>query len=483
MPNKDKQNWLQKLIMTGAMAENAPVMTAAGYRHTKDGTVVQDKQDDPEVQKLRGNIAKIGAAGAASSAPEMLWKAYSNPVVSNVTDVATGNYGDAAIGLATDLIPGQKVVDVVKKVLPTDFINVSKFDNIFPFSRAKRSTIAPGESFDYRTGTSRNQRELDVARDEYRNALRSVDRQLIGKAADNYNRATNKFYTQTGVATRTDEDIVEEFNALRALAAHNRSLGGDYLNPTRKGLKLVPELNKRVITSNYYPTIDDFTYTQATDYDRLRHEAKKYGSKAMEAAANNDLREYNRNIKLAHSLYQKADQNFGGIHRHQGIGKRTYTGINLPKTLNLRPLSSNIPIRETIVDRRDIEELFSNLDFDINQSGDVFNLNSGNIRFNVIPTKHGLKIDYLNADPDIRKSDGLIEKFREIGNSARDRNIPVYFSNRYTTTYNNGIKYQSGLQFLGKLMDRGITGAGKLENELYDLGTHFYLRKNGGKLK
>lgn len=50
MPNKDKQNWLQRLIMTGAMAENAPVMTAAGYRHTKDGSVVQDKQNDPEVK-------------------------------------------------------------------------------------------------------------------------------------------------------------------------------------------------------------------------------------------------------------------------------------------------------------------------------------------------------------------------------------------------------------------------------------------------
>ena len=150
MANRDKQNWLQKLIMTGAMAENAPVMTASGYRHTKDGSVVQDKQNDPETNTLRGNIAKIGAAGAASAAPQVLWKAYNNPFVSTSIDVATGNYGDAAVGLATDLIPGKKVVDVAKKVLPTDFINVSKLDNIFPFSRTKRSTIAPSESFDYR---------------------------------------------------------------------------------------------------------------------------------------------------------------------------------------------------------------------------------------------------------------------------------------------------------------------------------------------
>ncbi len=72
MPNKDKQNWLQRLIMTGAMAENAPVMTAAGYRHTKDGSVVQDKQNDPEVKNLRGNITKIGAAGVASAVPQIL---------------------------------------------------------------------------------------------------------------------------------------------------------------------------------------------------------------------------------------------------------------------------------------------------------------------------------------------------------------------------------------------------------------------------
>ena len=335
MPNKDKQSWLQKLIMTGAMAENTPVMTAAGYRHTKDGTVVQDKQDDPEVKKLRENIAKIGAAGAASAAPQILWKAYSNPVVSTGIDVATGNYGDAAIGLATDLIPGQKVVDVVKKVFPTDFINVSKFDNIFPFSRNKRSTIAPNESFDYRKGTSRSQRELNDAIDAYRGALQSGNRQLIGKAADNYNRATNKFKTQTGFAARTDEDIVEEFNALRGLAAHQRSIGGDYLGPTRRGLKLVPELNRRGITSNYYPTIDDFTYTQVTDYDRLKHEAGIYGSRAMKAAANNDLIEYNRNIELSHNLLKKSDDNFGGIHRAQGIGSRTYTGIELPKKNNM----------------------------------------------------------------------------------------------------------------------------------------------------
>ena len=109
MANRDKQNWLQKLIMTGAMAENAPVMTASGYRHTKDGSVVQDKQNDPETNTLRGNIAKIGAAGAASAAPQVLWRAYNNPFVSTSIDVATGNYGDAAVGLAIDFTPLRKI--------------------------------------------------------------------------------------------------------------------------------------------------------------------------------------------------------------------------------------------------------------------------------------------------------------------------------------------------------------------------------------
>ena len=136
MPNKDKQNWLQRLIMTGAMAENAPVMTASGYRHTKDGSVVQDKQNDSEVKKLRGNIAKIGAAGAASAAPQILWKAYSNPVVSAGIDVATGNYGDAAVGLATDFIPFNKIMDFAKGIREINKINGNfiTIDRPLPFT-------------------------------------------------------------------------------------------------------------------------------------------------------------------------------------------------------------------------------------------------------------------------------------------------------------------------------------------------------------
>lgn len=129
MPNKYKQNWLQRLIMTGAMAENPAVMTAAGYRHTKDGSVVQDKQNDPEVKKLRGNIAKIGAAGAASAAPQILWKAYSNPVVSAGIDVATGNYGDAAVGLVTDLLPWNRIRNNIAGI---GMLLGTKFDRLTP---------------------------------------------------------------------------------------------------------------------------------------------------------------------------------------------------------------------------------------------------------------------------------------------------------------------------------------------------------------
>ena len=134
MPNKDKQNWLQRLIMTGAMAENAPVMTASGYRHTKDGSVVQDKQNDSEVKKLRGNIAKIGAAGAASAAPQILWKAYSNPVVSAGIDVATGNYGDAAVGLATDLLPWNRIRNNIAGI---GMLLGTKFDRLTPSKGVK----------------------------------------------------------------------------------------------------------------------------------------------------------------------------------------------------------------------------------------------------------------------------------------------------------------------------------------------------------
>ncbi len=371
---------------------------------------------------------------------------------------------------------------------------------MFPFSRAKRSTIAPGESFDYRTGTSRSQRELDIARDSYRNALENGDRQLIGKEADNYNRAINKFNTQTGLAARTDEDLVEEFNALRALAAHNRSIGGDYLGPTRNGLKLVPELNRRGITRNYYPTIDDFTYTQVADYDRLRHESKRYGAKAMEAAANNDLREYNTNIELSRSFGKKADSNFGGIRRAQGIGDRTYTGIKLKnKNQNsLRPLTSNIPQYDSNYDSSQlidfniddlyIEVLPQNTSNLIPNENNPYNLvrifdkdtNYDVASFRMHPSPNGVMIDGIYRDNNFSGGHLTREIFKKLGDSARSKNVPVFFNNYYS--YSNGKR--PGLRMLENLMNENIVGYGGLKNSFGNPSyeRYFYLRKNGGKL-
>lgn len=68
MPNKDKQNWLQRMIMTGAMAENPAVMTASGYRPDKEKGIIQDKVNDEYVKRLRQNLVGIGAAGAGEMA-------------------------------------------------------------------------------------------------------------------------------------------------------------------------------------------------------------------------------------------------------------------------------------------------------------------------------------------------------------------------------------------------------------------------------
>lgn len=88
MPNKDKQNWLQRMIMTGAMAENPAVMTASGYRPDKEKGIIQDKVNDEDVKGLRKNLVGIGATGAGAMAGAgTLWKVANNPVVSAGVDI------------------------------------------------------------------------------------------------------------------------------------------------------------------------------------------------------------------------------------------------------------------------------------------------------------------------------------------------------------------------------------------------------------
>jgi hypothetical protein len=80
MPNKDKQNWLQRMIMTGAMAENPAVMTASGYRPDKEKGIIQDKVNDEYVKRLRQNLVGIGAAGAGVMTAPYVAEAITNPI-------------------------------------------------------------------------------------------------------------------------------------------------------------------------------------------------------------------------------------------------------------------------------------------------------------------------------------------------------------------------------------------------------------------
>lgn len=139
MQNKEKQNWLQRIMMTGAIAENPAVMTAAGYRPDRDKGIIQDKVNDEYVKRLRQNLSIIGAAGAGAMAGAgTLWKAANNPVVSAGIDVATGNYGDAAIGLATDLIPGKILANLSNVSRHKRFFdNVEELRKNMPFLKNK----------------------------------------------------------------------------------------------------------------------------------------------------------------------------------------------------------------------------------------------------------------------------------------------------------------------------------------------------------
>ena len=103
--------------MTGAMAENAPVMTAAGYRPDRDNGIIQDKVNDDHVKKLRQNLATIGAAGAGAGAgARTLWKVANNPVVSSVVDIYNNYKNEKTFFTPNNLIAALGVLPINTKL-------------------------------------------------------------------------------------------------------------------------------------------------------------------------------------------------------------------------------------------------------------------------------------------------------------------------------------------------------------------------------
>ena len=60
MPGDNKQPWWQRILMGGAVAEAPSIMTAAGHKIEKDGTVTVDNQNDVGVKQLRSSLPVIG---------------------------------------------------------------------------------------------------------------------------------------------------------------------------------------------------------------------------------------------------------------------------------------------------------------------------------------------------------------------------------------------------------------------------------------
>lgn len=68
-PPKKKNSWFANATMAAAMADAPAVMTASGWRQNEAGDYVQDKEDDPGVERLRNNLAILGgtATGITTS--------------------------------------------------------------------------------------------------------------------------------------------------------------------------------------------------------------------------------------------------------------------------------------------------------------------------------------------------------------------------------------------------------------------------------
>lgn len=114
--DSNKQNRFTRAMMTSMIAENPSVAAANGYRIKPNGDIVQE--DTPESRQLAKNLAVLGGAtsgamaigsGAAATGLKTAWNVVNNPFVSAGIDVATGNYGDAAVGLAIDFTPLRKI--------------------------------------------------------------------------------------------------------------------------------------------------------------------------------------------------------------------------------------------------------------------------------------------------------------------------------------------------------------------------------------
>lgn len=78
----------QRILMGGAVAENPSVMTAAGHKIERDGTVTVDNQNDTEVEQLRNSLSVIGNTAIISNVfpniASLSWKILSNPIVQGI---------------------------------------------------------------------------------------------------------------------------------------------------------------------------------------------------------------------------------------------------------------------------------------------------------------------------------------------------------------------------------------------------------------
>lgn len=309
----------------------------------------------------------------------------------------------------------------------------------------------------------------------------------LGWKLDNMTKHPDLFSSTT--ERMSDQELVNKFMELSEAATRYRSIGNaQYKKLANDALQLIPELNNRGLTKNYHPSIDDITYNLVTEYDRFRNAASLAGSRGLKDLAERPTLT-NSNIELADLLRNISEKNFSiAPNSPISIGQRTFKSITFPKTkvIHKRPLTSTIPrfvssedpinIREKILSQINIKDMPLNIKDDLVSFGD------NNVKFTLRPTNHGFEISNLYVDDAFRKTTTLNDIFTQLGNISRNEKIPIYFNNRYTWYSDKGLNYKPGLGLMDRLMNNGIVGSGVLQNDLYDITPHFYLRAKGGKL-
>lgn len=130
---KSQNSWFTNAMLGMAMAEDPAAMTASGWRQNSSGDYVQDKVDDPGVEKLRNNLAVLGTGVTAGIAAPVVGPAVVSEAVALKPflpqigkNMLAGMFGADAFNATTRAVTGQSFDDYMVTQTPIKDLPISQ---------------------------------------------------------------------------------------------------------------------------------------------------------------------------------------------------------------------------------------------------------------------------------------------------------------------------------------------------------------------